>query len=300
MTVKKLLENYIENNVPDESVAVLLSGGIDSISVALAAHNCGKKVKAYSFYLEEFTIKDRKSGKDKLCGGESYDCLKAELVAKTMGWKFVKVKVPKDNLIEDWNRLVKHGCRKKTHFETIFPFLYVYPNIKETYVLTGYIADGYFQPGKTVAMRYVSFSKAKKYMKAYREGKAPRVTWNQHRLNYIDGDCAGLKQHTKLTESYNKIHITPYGDKHIREYLMAMSWKQLNKPRQKEIVRKDFTELEKFGIIKPHQNLHLGAGIQYLFDTLLDNKEINFKGRKRMMDVSKDWYDQEQRGRLDI
>ena len=298
--VKKYLQNHIKDNTPDEEVAVLLSGGIDSISVALAAHNCGKKVKAYSFYLEEFTIKDRESGKDKLCGGESYDYLKAESVAKTMGWKFVKVKVPKDNLIEDWYRLVKHGCRKKTHFETVFPFLYVYPKIKETYVLTGWGADGYFGVSKKAMMRYSNDKKWDNYTKYCKEHNQKQLTFDEFRNEYLNGDCAGLKEHTNLATKHNKVNIKPYLDAYVRQLLMGMDWEELNKPKQKDIIRKDFTELKKFGIIKPHQNLHLGAGIQYLFDTLLDNKEINFKGRKRMMDVSKDWYDQEQRGRLDI
>ena len=50
--IKKLLENHIVNNTPDESVALLLSGGIDSITAGLAAHNVGKKVHAYSFFLD--------------------------------------------------------------------------------------------------------------------------------------------------------------------------------------------------------------------------------------------------------
>ena len=45
-----------------------------------------------------------------------------------------------------------------------------------------------------------------------------------------------------------------------------------------------------FGKIKPHTNLHLGSGIDKLFETLLNNDEINKKGRKRMMDVCRDWY----------
>ena len=47
--IKDLLIDHIKNNVPDSEVAVLLSGGVDSISVALAAHHVGKKVHAYSF-----------------------------------------------------------------------------------------------------------------------------------------------------------------------------------------------------------------------------------------------------------
>ena len=46
--IKKLLENHIKENIPDEEVAVLLGGGVDAISIALTAHDCGKKVKTGS------------------------------------------------------------------------------------------------------------------------------------------------------------------------------------------------------------------------------------------------------------
>ena len=49
-----------------------------------------------------------------------------------------------------------------------------------------------------------------------------------------------------------------------------------NKPRQKEIIRK-VIKLKKVNTIKPHINLHLGANIDKLFETLLENDEINFK-----------------------
>ena len=70
---------------------------------------------------------------------------------------------------------------------------------------------------------------------------------------------------------------------------MSKTYRELNEPKQKSIVRKDFTEFRKFGRIETHVNLHLGSGIDKLFETLLNNPEINFKNRKRMMDVSRDW-----------
>jgi len=70
---------------------------------------------------------------------------------------------------------------------------------------------------------------------------------------------------------------------------MSKSYEELNKPKQKHFIRRDFTELKKFGTIRPHQNLHLNAGVDKLFETLLNNPEINFKGRKRMMDICRDW-----------
>ena len=47
--IDTLLCNIIENQIPTKKCAVLLSGGVDSLSVALAAHNVGKEVIAYSF-----------------------------------------------------------------------------------------------------------------------------------------------------------------------------------------------------------------------------------------------------------
>ena len=120
--IKKLLKKHIKDNVSDEEVGLLLSGGLDSITVGISCELVGKKVNAYSFHLED---------------NLSYDFEMASTIASKRGWNFIKIVVPKSKLVEDWYRLVKLGCRKKTHFECVFPFLYVYPNIKEKYVLTG-------------------------------------------------------------------------------------------------------------------------------------------------------------------
>ena len=277
--IKKLLKKHIKDNVKDDVVAVLMSGGVYSLSVAFAAHDVGKRVVGFTFCLE---------------GDESYDYLKAKEVCADMGWECNPFHVPTTNLVDDWHRLVKLGCRKKTHFETVFPFLYVYPDIYPKYVLTGWGADGYFGPSKKAMMRYSSFKKKRNYVAYCKRANQKRLNWNEFRIEYLDGDCAGYEKHTNLAKQYDKIHIAPYKDsKEIRELLMSKSWFELNKPRQKEIIRKDFTILEKYGTIKPHVNLHLGANIHKLFETLLDDEEINFKDRKRMMDVCRDWYEKE-------
>ena len=148
--LRKLLEDHIKNNVPDSEVAVLLSGGVDSVSVGLAAESAGKEVHAYSFYLN---------------GAPSYDFVKAAEIAHKRNWNFTPIVVPTNNLIQDWHRLVELKCRKKTHFECVFPFLYVYPQIEEKYVLTGWGADGYFGPSKKAMMRYSSYKKKRNYVK---------------------------------------------------------------------------------------------------------------------------------------
>jgi hypothetical protein len=71
---------------------------------------------------------------------------------------------------------------------------------------------------------------------------------------------------------------------------MKKSWEELNKPVEKNEIRKSFEEFQLLGKVKPHQNLHLNAGIDDVFETLLNNSDINLNERKRMMDVCRDWY----------
>ena len=274
--IKKLLENHIVNNTPDESVALLLSGGIDSITVGLAAHNVGKKVHAYSFFLD---------------GEVSYDFVKAAEVAHKMQWKFTPIVIPRHNLVDDFKKIWKLGCRKKTHYECVFPFLYIYPKIKEKYVMSGWGADGYFCVSKKCQMRYSSKEKFKKHLEWCEKHNATPTTFDDYRDHYFsEGECAGIDEHNKLVNKYKKKHITPYLDNDVSKHLMSMNYDQLNKGGQKGYVRKAFTKLKLFGNIKPHTNLHLGSGVDKLFETLLNNDEINKKGRKRMMDVCRDWY----------
>ena len=112
--IDKLLENEISKVSDSDKCAVLLSGGVDSISVAFAAQRLGKTIHAYSFCLDTH---------------ESYDYMKAKEIAEICKWEFTGIKVPTNNLVEDFHRLVKLDCRKKTHFECVYPFLYVYPEI---------------------------------------------------------------------------------------------------------------------------------------------------------------------------
>ena len=66
-------------------------------------------------------------------------------------------------------------------------------------------------------------------------------------------------------------------------------WDELNKPKQKQHIRDAFPELDNFGNVNPHLNLQLASGVDKVFETLLNNKKINFRNRKRVMDMCRDW-----------
>jgi asparagine synthetase B (glutamine-hydrolysing) len=255
--IAELLMNEI--NVPDDDCAVLLSGGVDSISVGFAAERLGKKVHAYSFCLDTHP---------------SYDFQKAKEIAEIFNWPFTGIEVPTKNLADDWHRLVQLDCRKKTHFECVYPFLYVYPEIKQKYVLSGWAADGYYGVSKKAQIHY----------------KHTQELFDKFRDNYFSPEmCAGYNWHKKVSDEYDKVFVTPYLTESVKEFFYSKSWDEVNKPFQKHHVRNAFDEFKRTGKIKNHLNLQIDSGIVELFESLLPNKEINFKNRSRIMDVCRDW-----------
>ena len=258
--IAELLKTQIKNQIPTKKCAVLLSGGVDSLSVALAAHNVGKKVVAYSFHLE---------------GNESYDFKTAQKFSEKMGWAFKPTIVPTDNLVEDWYTLVKMGCKKKTHFECVFPFLYVYPRIVEKAVLTGWGADGYYGVSKKAHMHY----------------KEPKEKFDEFRDDYFKKDhTAGLIRHNRLAKAWGKRHYTPYLDPAVKDFFYEKDWYKLNKPTQKHHVRTGYeTELNRIEGAKSHANLQIESGVSEVFKDLLLDPQINYKRRTRVMDLCRDW-----------
>ena len=249
--IDKLIEQDILEQTSDRKVAVLLSGGVDSLSVAFAANRLGKDITAYTFHLKD---------------QPSYDADKAVEVSKKFGWNYKVVEVPTENLEEDFLRLAKDiKCKKKTHFECCFPFLYVYPQIKEQAVISGWAADGYYGISKKAILHYT-------------KGKT-KEKFDEFRDNYFDYyNQAGYLWHERIARDNGKQFITPYLSYKIREYFYSKDWYELNEPFQKHNVVNAFDEFKKFKF-KKHINLQLGAGIDKRFETLLNNSKINPNNR---------------------
>ena len=260
--INNILENYIYKNIPDNEVAVLLSGGADSLSLAFASHNLGKKVHAYNFYLD---------------GDISYDTRKANIASSLFKWQITNVNVPRNNLKQDFKILQKkYKCKKKTQYECTFPFLYIFPKIKQKYVLSGIAADGWYGVSKRAMINF----------------REPKELFDKFRNDYFGAtNPAGILQQRQLAEEYNKILVHPYlWVKDIKDFFMQYSHKELHIGTQKSHIKKAYKEyFNKIGNVKGHLNLQLISGIDKLFETLLYDKEINFKNRKRVMDICRDW-----------
>ena len=75
----------------------------------------------------------------------------------------------------------------------------------------------------------------------------------------------------------------------MRDFFYQFDWYELNKPQQKNHARNAFPSFAEIGLVEDHINLQLGASIPALFETLLDDRDINWLRRTRMIDVYKDW-----------
>ena len=258
--IDQLLCNEIQKHSKSDSVAVLMSGGVDSISCAFSAHRLGKKVHVYTFHLEN---------------DPSYDAMKAIEVAKIMNWEYTLIEVPAKNLESDFIYLATDiECKKKTHFECTFPFLYVYPKIEEFEVISGIAADGHYGISKKACIHY----------------KTPKSKFDEFRVDYFaQKNPAGLIQQKILAKQYGKEFIAPYLEKDVIDFFRQYDWYELNKPFQKHHVVTAFSEFKLIGKFKKHINLQLGSNIDKLFESLLENNKINFKKRIRIMDICRDW-----------
>jgi|TARA_B100001996_G_scaffold67716_2_gene49350 asparagine synthetase B (glutamine-hydrolysing) len=254
--IDKILINEVDKTVPDKEVALLLSGGVDSISVGFAAERLGKKIHAYSFRLDS---------------EPSYDYSKAKDIAQMRDWKFTGIIIDTSKLINDFHALVDLGCKKKTQFECTYPFLHIYPEIEEEFVLSGWAADGYYGLSKKAMIHYKGDN------------------FNEFRDDYFkEENRAGYIWHNKVAKLFYKKLITPYLSESVKEFFYKHNHKQLNRPFQKHHVRNGFYEFNEIGKVENHLNLQIGSGVNKLFETLLNNKEINFKNRTRMLDVYRD------------
>ena len=262
--IDKILEEIITKECPGDEIAVLLSGGVDSSTLLFSANRLGKKVHGYSFQIQD---------------KPTYDSTMAGQICEKNNFDFTLVEVPTDNLVNDFKTLAnKYKCKKKTQFECTFPFMYMYPKIKEKYILSGVAADGHYGVSKRAMMHY----------------RHTKDKFDEFRTGYFSAENpAGIRQLEMLSKEYNKILSAPYLDKKVFDYFLQFSWEDINKPYQKTLIRNQYPEIDDLKL-KPHLNLQLVAGIDDIFETLLNNSTINFKQRKRVMDICRDWANNKQ------
>lgn len=255
-----VLMNIIQEQAPDDEVAILFSGGIDSLTCAFAAERLGKKIHCYTFYVD---------------GEYTPDSTAAIKIAKQFDWPLTLIDVPVDNIKEDFLKLIhEYNCFKKTQVECTYPFLYIFPEIKERCVLSGVAADGHYGVSRKATQHY----------------RHTQELFDEFRRDYFSAENpAGILQLRQLAEEYDKVLCAPYLEDSVFEWASNFSWREMNGPPQKAPVIESFSEFQKIKV-RRHANLQLVSNIDKHFLKLLDNKELNVYNRKSIMHMVSDVY----------
>jgi site-specific DNA-cytosine methylase len=271
--LQSLLTEAVQAQSRHEKVALLLSGGMDSVSVGVALQRAGKAIRGYTFHLQGYPSKD-------LTG--------AMMLAKHFAWPLTIITVPTKDAANDFLRLaVEHRCRKKTQFEVAFPLLYVMPQIEEKEVWTGWNADRHYGNNREcvfrqhrLALRGVSPAERKDAFDAERRA---------HFEHALTDPTTGLTwwNGIRIAEQSGKRLLDPYADGAVAQYFLKFDHDQLS-PLKKPLIRKAFAEhLQGLprGALTAGVRLQKGGGVDKLFATLLADERIN-RFEKRYASVS--------------
>jgi len=229
----RIILQKIFKDIP-ENMAIATSGGIDSAALMFSSMAAGhKKPNIVSFTFDDF---------------ESHDFKSAKKLAKYYNLKFLPVILPSDQneIVKTVHYLIKEiKCKKKSAIECMFPFVYLLKVLKENKIktlVTGLAADGHFGLSKKAMIHY---SKDDKKFKQFRQ---------EYFSTY---ESAHISRLQTLCDKNQICLLNPYFEPAVFDLWINKNWQELNKPRQKEAIKKYFPELDKFRI-KPHTNLQLG------------------------------------------
>lgn len=256
------LQAYISAKSRSDSVALLLSGGIDSLSVGFALRDAGKTFTAYTYEIQGYPSRDRP---------------KAELLARHLGCPLRVITVPNADASNAFIRLaVQNGCRKKVHHETSFPWLYALPEIEEAEIWSGWNADDHY--GNT---RKIVLDQARMVREGSSQAdrKAHFDEWRRARFAQFD---AAVSSDTwwhvqRLADRCGKRLLDPYTSTAVRDFFFQFDHEQLSSPKKPLIRQALAAQLQGLptSSIAVGVKLQIGGSVDALYRTLLNDDSIN-------------------------
>lgn len=163
---------------------------------------------------------------------------------------------------------------RKTNVQCTFPFLYLFPKIKESVIVTGLCADDLYGSSKGMTIKG---SKDKEVFDRLR---------NRSRENLNSSAYLPIK--TLAEEVHGKKLIVPYRDEDIFNYFMNKSWVELNRPKQKQVAIDSYRKyFDSHDIYRKNSSLQVESGIREYHNELI-NSSLNTNNRKRVDEIYKD------------
>lgn len=262
--LRSLINEYLIENVHDGNVAVLFSGGLDSLSILLSCLDVGINPHLYTFRLSNYESEDSKSSKRI---ADIFDLPLTEVI----------LDVENINLVEDIKTIMNmFNVKKKTQIQCIQPFLYVIPQIQERYILSGLCADDLYGTARSIA----KLSKNKDIFDETRRQK------------HFDIESSSYKFIEELCRAKNRIFIAPYKQcDDIYNLMINKSYKELHSPKQKNITLTAYKDyIDKYNLYRRNSNLQCDSKIREWHNTLLLDKDVNTLNHKGIVGVYNNIY----------
>jgi asparagine synthetase B (glutamine-hydrolysing) len=226
------------------SVGVSASGGIDSSVLIMSCLDLG-----YKPYVLSFNMDNRP---------DSYDFDSARKLAKRFDLDFVPVLLPSspEIILEKIIYEIKHfRIKKKTALECVYPMMFVFDTCEQLGIrnlVCGHAADGHYALSKKAMIHY----------------RSTQELYQQFRESYFKNkNVAQSETLNQIAKEKNINLYLPYMQQTYFDLFNNLSWFEVNTPRQKELVRRDFPELD---VMKLKNHLNLQLGDSYIAETIGD------------------------------
>ena len=246
--LRNIINEYLVKNIDNKNdMALLFSGGMDSLSILLSCLDVDIKPHLYTFYLDNHI---------------SEDIIRSREIAKIFDLKLTEIKITTRDisLTEDIKFIIKRfKTSKKTAIQCIHPFIYIMPNIIEGNVLSGLCADDLYGTPRSMAKHSKEIER-----------------FNKIRFNKFNDSTSSSYCYIKeLIEEYDRKFYAPYKEcDELTKYMLGLGYKELNSPKQKNIMYQDYKDiLDKYKLYRRNSNLQCNSKIREWHDELLKTEE---------------------------
>lgn len=269
--IRDILREAIKKTIGEEKeIGLLLSGGLDSLSVLLGCLDLGIKPRCYTFYLSNHESDDLKSVR-KL--KKIYDLDVVEIC----------LNVDKINVFEDVKKIVdmhrndeyakKH---KKAFIQCFHPMMYIAPVVKEKIVLTAFVAD---------ELQFAGRRRSILGQDTTPEGVERLL---KHRLDEINEPCnGGMKEIIDFFAKYDSHLVDIYHVDEVVEFFLTKGYKECTSPKEKNIIYEAYKEeLDKHKTKRLHSSYQVNSFIrEWHDDKLLNDESINYNNNKSVVAI---------------
>jgi hypothetical protein len=260
--LREILRAEVHARSSASAVALLLSGGLDSLVVGITCQEVGKSVTAYTYELDGIPSTERPA---------------AEAVARHMGWPLRIVRVPTAGLKWAFLRLaIELACSKKTQFEVTYPIAHMIPEIFETDIFTGWNFDDHYGNTREDILEMLRLKRS-----GMLDAELKAFFDESRALKYAKSDSPDSPDTfwfaDRIAKAHGKRLIDPSTGAPVRRHFRQFTHDQLS-PIEKPLVRAEYADvLQRLpaGIIAKGVKLQKGGGVSELFETLIDEPMIN-------------------------